>query len=216
MKRIITIADLYDILFEHEDPKGWWPARNDWEIVWGSVLIQNTNWKNVDLVLPKLYTATGFLPKNIRQLNKQELEELIKSAGFFTRKAQTIINLVDYFGTYNDNLETMRLKPRNILRDELTSIVGIGSETADAILLYVLQKSVFMVDNYSRRIFTALDLDLPKNYEAAQIIIEDQLPELTLRGYQNFHAVIVQFNQDFKLPQQFEQTYLKDYQLELV
>lgn len=57
----ITLNQLYDIMYYHLDTNGWWPNRSNWEVIWSTVLIQNTNWKNVDKALKILYKATNFL-----------------------------------------------------------------------------------------------------------------------------------------------------------
>lgn len=74
-----------------------WPGRSDWEVIWSTILIQNTNWKNVDKALKVLYQETNFLPANILKLSNEELQQTIVSAGSYTRKAQTIKNLAQYF-----------------------------------------------------------------------------------------------------------------------
>ena len=210
-----TLQELYQKLYENVSPHGWWPAVSDWEIIWGAVLIQNTNWQNVDLALASLKEGTGLNPKSIRKLPSTELEQLIRSAGFYTRKAQTIMNLANYFDQYDDDLEAVRLIPRAILRKELLELIGVGQETADTIMLYAIQKSGFIVDKYSRRLFQELGVTLPKKYDDAQLRIEKSLPELTLRGWQNFHAMIVLFNQQYKLPRDFDQSFLSGVKLSL-
>lgn len=50
----IDLPQLYQLLYDHLDTNGWWPAVTDWQIIWGAVLIQNTNWKNVDYALADL------------------------------------------------------------------------------------------------------------------------------------------------------------------
>lgn len=209
----ITLTELYEILYDHLDSDSWWPARTDWQIVWGAVLIQNTNRKNVDYALIDLKRATNFLPENIRQLQPQELEQLIHSAGFYVRKAQTILNLCNYFAQYHDNLAQLRMLPAHQLRHELLGLPGIGHETADAILLYVLSKETFIVDVYARRLFQHLGLILPKSYDTAQKLVLPELSSLTLRSFQELHACIVLTGQAFKTEQDWQDNFLAPYQL---
>lgn len=44
MKKI-NLNELYDLMYDHLDPNGWWPGRSDWQVIWSTILIQNTNWK---------------------------------------------------------------------------------------------------------------------------------------------------------------------------
>ena len=174
MKKI-NLNELYDLMYDHLDPNGWWPGRSDWQVIWSTILIQNTNWKNVDKALATLYQATNFWPENIldrcRQLSKEQL------------------------------------------RPELLSIKGIGPETADVILMYGIQKGEFVVDTYARRLFDCLACPLPSSYQKAKELVEANLDHFTLRNYQNFHAMIVMFNQKYKLPKEFKTTFLNNYQL---
>lgn len=210
----ITLNQLYDIMYSYLDPNGWWPGRSDWEVIWSTVLIQNTNWKNVDKALKILYKATNFLPANILKMSDEELQQTIASAGSYTRKAQTLKNIAQYFkDNFNYDLEVAQEQNKKKLRKEILTIKGIGPETADVILMYGLRKGEFVVDQYSRRLFTCLGWqDIPP-YEKAKKIIEENLTDFTLRNYQNFHAMIDMFGQKYKLPEQFNESFLKNYQL---
>lgn len=213
MKKI-TLNQLYDIMYDHLDPTGWWPGRSDWEVIWSTILIQNTNWKNVAKALSTLYQVSAFLPQNILEMTDSELQKAIKAAGFYTRKAKTIQHLASYFRKkYNYNLELAQQQNKKQLRQELLAVTGIGSETADVILMYGLRKGEFVVDTYARRLFSCLGWPNIPPYEKAKKLIEDNLKYFTLRNYQNFHAMIDTFNQEYRLPQQFNKTFLKDYKL---
>lgn len=213
MKKI-TLNQLYDIMYDHLDPTGWWPGRSDWEVIWSTILIQNTNWKNVAKALSTLYQVSAFLPQNILEMSDSELQKAIKAAGFYTRKAKTIQHLASYFRKkYKYNLELAQQQNKKQLRQELLAVTGIGSETADVILMYGLRKGEFVVDTYARRLFSCLGWSNIPPYEKAKKLIEGNLKYFTLRNYQNFHAMIDTFNQEYKLPEQFNKTFLKDYKL---
>lgn len=212
MKKI-DLNELYDILYDHFNPNGWWPGRSDWQVIWSTVLIQNTNWKNVDKALTTLYQETKFWPENILNISNAQLEQAISTAGFFTRKAATLKRLAAYFQGYNFDLEKCRQLSKKELRSELLNIKGIGPETADVILMYGIQKGEFVVDTYARRLFDCLACPLPSSYQKAKELVEVNLDHFTLRNYQNFHAMIVMFNQKYKLPKDFKTTFLNDYQL---
>lgn len=211
--QIITLPQLYQLLHDHLDTNGWWPAVTDWQIIWGAVLIQNTNWKNVDYALADLRQATDFEPAQIRRLTTPELEQTIRSAGFYVRKAQTIQNLCQFFARYNDDLAAIRLVPKAELRQQLLALRGVGHETADTMMLYVFSKEAFIVDVYARRLFKHLQLTLPKTYDAAQTLIWPEVADLTLRGLQQFHAGIVTFGQQVKTESDWQQSFLANYQL---
>lgn len=212
MKKI-NLNELYDLMYEHLDPNGWWPGRSDWQVIWSTILIQNTNWKNVDKALTTLYQATNFWPENILKLSDDKLEKAIASAGFFTRKAATLKRLATYFQKYEFDLDRCRQLSKEQLRSEILGIKGIGPETADVILMYGIQKGEFVVDTYARRLFDCLACPLPSFSQKAKELVEANVDHFTLRNYQNFHAMIVMFNQKYKLPQEFKTTFLNNYQL---
>lgn len=91
----------------------------------------------------------------------------------------------------------MAAMPLDILRPELLSIHGIGPETADDILLYACDKSVFVVDTYTRRILSRHGL-VPATicYEALRSLYEDHV-ENDLELYKDYHGQIVYTGKDF-------------------
>lgn len=210
----ITLNQLYDTMYDHMDSTGWWHGRSDWEVIWSTILIQNTNWKNVDKALHSLYQATDFLSQNILNMTNEELSKVIASAGFYTRKTQTIKNVATYFkDKFDCNLELAQEQNKHKFRQEILTIHGIGPETADVILMYGLRKGEFVVDTYSRRLLKCLGWKNVPAYEKAKSLIEGNLNDFTLRNYQNFHAMIDTFNQKYKLPQQFDESFLAGYEL---
>ena len=115
-----SLNQLYDIMYDHMDPTGWWPGRSDWKVIWSTILIQNTNWKNVAKALRSLYQATDFLPQNILNMTNEKLSKVIASAGFYTRKTQTIKNVATYFEeNFARNLELAQEQNKQKLRKEI-------------------------------------------------------------------------------------------------
>jgi len=77
------------------------------------------------------------------------------------------------------------------------TVNGIGEETADSILLYAGHKPVFVVDQYTRRIFTRHGVIGGKeNYEEIQRIIMNRLP-VDVSMYNQYHALIVNTGKQF-------------------
>ena len=77
-------------------------------------------------------------------------------------------------------------------RENLLSLWGIGPETADSILLYARGKPHFVVDTYTRRIFSRLGLiEHDWGYESIQQYFEERLPK-DAELYKEFHALIVE------------------------
>ncbi|KLT19978.1 endonuclease III domain-containing protein [Neobacillus vireti] len=180
---------IYNKLYKHYGPQGWWPAETPFEMMIGSILVQNTSWRNVDKALDNL---KPFLkPEAIDKLSIDELAQLIRPSGFFNIKASRIKSYMEWFKTYNYDIPLIKEVDRHKLRTELLSIKGIGPETADVILLYAFDIPIFVVDAYARRIFYRLGYDMPASYDTFRKQVENEIPR-DLAQYNEFHALIVE------------------------
>ena len=83
------------------------------------------------------------------------------------------------------------------LRDKLLEINGIGRETADSIILYALNKPIFVVDVYTKRFLKNHRLyDGESDYDTVQRFFMKNLPNDTYL-FNEFHALIVYLCQNF-------------------
>ena len=124
---------LYQTLRAELGPQGWWPADNDVEMLCGMILVQNTNWQNVDQSLANLRQATNFDLATILGLPEAELQGLIRPSGFYRNKARAIRNVLTM---YRDEYPALRTWATSALRKHLLAIKGVGFETADVMLVY--------------------------------------------------------------------------------
>lgn len=134
-------------------------------------------------------------PERILALPEEDLQELIRPAGFFRQKAAYLKNLCIWLKGYDYDLALIRARPLADLRTELLKVRGVGQETADAILLYALDFPSFVVDAYTLRLFSRLPLPAGKTYLEVKNFCELQLsPSLT--SYKHLHGLIVQLGKD--------------------
>lgn len=216
----MTIDDLYQALLTDLGPRHWLepgvaPAETPWEILWGGVLVQNTNWRNVDYALANLKVATQFDPQQLLALSTTELTALVKPAGFYTRKVPTLQGLAAWAKQYDFNLTTMRQLPAVQLRRELKALKGIGDETADYFSMYVFDNPTIIVDTYLRRLFAWLGQALPSSYLKAQALI-DGAWTYDFAHAREFHALIVDYGKQVKTTAAFEASALAGQQLQLL
>ena len=153
LSRTEKIRAFYQTLFRAWGRQHWWPAQSRFEVVVGAFLTQNTAWANVEKAMAQLRRARLLSLTGIRNTPLPQLEQLIRSAGYFRQKAARL----KYFVAYMDerhagSLHRMFARPTAELREELLALNGIGPETADSILLYAGNHPVFVVDAYTRRI----------------------------------------------------------------
>ncbi len=79
-------------------------------------------------------------------------------------------------------------------RKQLLSVKGIGDETADVILLYLLDCKKFISDAYARRVFgRCLGLKFRRYHDMGQYYLEN----LSVNQLQQFHAMIDELGGNF-------------------
>lgn len=85
----------------------------------------------------------------------------------------------------------MRRMDTSSLREVLLEVHGVGPETADDMLLYALQRPVFVVDAYTRRIFSRLGIiQGNEHYETIRALFESVMKR-RVSDYNEYHALIV-------------------------
>jgi len=183
---------IYRILYRTYGPQHWWPGETPFEVMVGAILTQNTSWKNVEKAIQKLKQRGVLNIDGIRQLRKSQLALLIRSSGYYRIKAERLKSFVEFlFKEYGGDLERMGEERLEGLRGKLLQVKGIGPETADSILLYGLQKPIFVVDAYTKRILSRLGIAPEKaSYEAIQNLFMDHLPH-NQRLFNEYHALLV-------------------------
>ncbi len=174
--------------------KSWWPSEKPFDIMLGAILVQNTNWNNVDQALKALGAECS--PQKILALSTGELAALIRPAGFQNQKAEKLKALCAWMEQYEFSMDALANKALPKLREELLSVHGVGKETADAILLYALRKTSFVIDAYARRIFSRVGIEVPRQYDDFQAMIEKAVPA-DVQTYDTYHGLIVEHAKTF-------------------
>lgn len=185
-------------LHEAFGPQHWWPARTPFEVMVGAILTQNTNWGNVERAIGNLRAADVLTPQRINATTFLRLTRLIRSSGFYNQKAGRLKAfsrfLVDRYG---GSIARLRSEETAKIRTELLALDGIGPETADSILLYALGKPVFVIDAYTRRVFSRHGFLSEKHgYGDWQGLFEENLPR-DPKLYNEYHALIVKLAKTF-------------------
>jgi endonuclease III related protein len=205
------IIRIYRKLYDLYGPQGWWPLMSHdgtnptktgsvrgyhpenyelprsedeiYEIMLGAILTQNTAWTSAEQALLNLKKLDVISPQKLLKLDEEILKEAIRCAGFLNQKAIYLKEITKFF---------ISLKGRIPERKELLAVKGVGNETADTILLYAFKQPEFVVDAYSKRIFTHLGI-LKDNagYMNMKELFESNLPKDTAL-YQEYHALIVE------------------------
>ncbi|MFH1413452.1 MAG: endonuclease III domain-containing protein [Candidatus Omnitrophota bacterium] len=151
----LTLNSFYQRLYSHFGPQDWWPADSPFEVIIGAILTQNTNWLNVERAIDNLRRNKALTFSGLNNLPLKKMASLIRPAGYYNIKAKRLKEFLRFFSQcYRANLKKMSEEEMNALRVKLLSVKGIGPETADSILLYALNKRIFVVDAYTKRILS--------------------------------------------------------------
>ncbi len=192
------LGPIYKKLFAEFGPQEWWPADTPFEVAVGAILTQSTNWKNVERAIRNLKARRIFSPEKLHRLPEAKLARLIRPAGYYHIKAARLKNFLDFlFSRYGGRMQAMRKTPTGILRTELLAVNGIGQETADSILLYALEKPVFVVDAYTRRMLLRHGfIDEDDDYAHLQGLFTQALTKSTAL-FNEYHALIVKLGKEY-------------------
>lgn len=201
-KTSLKVEKLYrSILLKHGKPRGQWKLwckkdkteQEREEVMMGAILTQRTNWKNVELTLAQLKKEQINSLSAIYRLglkNKERLSLLLKQSGFYKTKTNYLFGLARFIFTNYTTISRLKREKTEKLRKELMALKGVGEETADSILLYALDKPVFVIDEYTRRLVKKHEIAKDLKYESLQNLFQDNLKK-DFKLYQDFHALIV-------------------------
>ncbi len=185
--------DIYNTLLKEYGKQGWWPLsgkysgkarlseKDKFEICLGAILTQNTSWNNVENTLENLRKNNVLNIDKLREININKLAELIKSSGYNNQKARKIKEFIKFLDS-----------KKEINRNNLLEVWGVGKETADSVLLYTYSKPIFVVDSYTKRIFSRLGFCKEDvSYDELQDIFHNNLKK-DFKLFNEYHALLVE------------------------
>lgn len=186
----LDFKSVYNLLQAQHGEQDWWPGDNAFEIIIGAILTQNTAWTNVEKALANLKQANALSLPGILDVDQDSLAELIRPSGYYNQKAKRLQGFCAWLDEQG-GIEALQQRDTLELRKELLAINGIGPETADDILLFALERPVFVIDAYTRRLFSRLDLIAgQEKYDELRLQFEERLNGNT-NLYNEYHALIV-------------------------
>lgn len=187
------IHKVYDRLLAAYGPQGWWPGDDSaFRVAVGAILTQSTAWANVEKALANLEGAGALNARGLLRMSEGELARLVRPSGYYNAKARKLRAFAGMLqADFGGSLERLFALPLAELRARLLATHGIGPETADDIILYAAQRASFVVDAYTRRIFSCLGLRPTRDaYEAWQALLTTALPR-DVGIYKEYHALLV-------------------------
>jgi endonuclease-3 related protein len=188
----------------------WWPGETPFEVCIGAILTQNTAWSNVERAIANLKIARVLEPEKLFALPESKLAELIRPAGYFNVKARRLRSFLRVLvETFGGDLNKLFTGETSVVRERLLAIHGIGPETADSMLLYAGGHSSFVIDAYTKRIFSRHGWSWkaenkkakPGGYDELKKLYETALNQKSgasrLDYWQDYHAQLVMVGKHF-------------------
>ncbi len=152
--------------------------RSPWELLVATILSAQCTDQRVNQVTPALFKRYR-TPLEFVQAKPGELEELIKSTGFYKNKAKHLLECGRAIAErFHDQVPSTM--------EELTSIPGVGRKTANVIMGTAFNKPAVVVDTHVKRVASRLDLtrsDDPERIESdlKRTFSQDQWTDISQR-----------------------------------
>lgn len=152
MDMIIKVKKILELLDEHypENTKCYLNYNTPWQLLIATILSAQCTDDRVNLVTKDLFKKHTSL-WDFARADQKELEEDIRSTGFYRNKAKNIILCArQLIEKYNGEI------PDDI--DKLTQLAGVGRKTANVILGNIFNIPSIVVDTHVKRVSYRLGL----------------------------------------------------------
>jgi len=157
-------------LLEQEYPEAYCSLEyeKDYELLFATRLAAQCTDERVNKVTPTLYSCYPSL-EALAEAKVEDVEEIIRSCGFFHTKARDIIAasqmlLVDFGGVVPDNM------------DDLLKLPGVGRKTANIILGDVYHKPAVVTDTHCIRLANRIGLAVGKEPYKVEMQLAELIP----------------------------------------
>ena len=143
-----TILQSLDLMFEN--PQCELVYNNEWQLLIAILLSAQCTDKKVNSITPILFKTYPTL-NNLKHAKFEELERIIHPLGLSNNKAKNIIELSTILhDKYNDKVPSTK--------DELVKLPGIGTKTANVMLIEYFKTPAFPIDTHVSRVSKRLNL----------------------------------------------------------
>ena len=142
--------------------------KKDYELLFATRLAAQCTDERVNKVTPTLYSRYPSL-EALAEAKLEDVEEIIRSCGFFHTKARDIIAasqmlLVDFGGVVPDNME------------DLLKLPGVGRKTANIILGDIYRKPAVVTDTHCIRLANRMGLAVGKEPYKVEVQLAELIP----------------------------------------
>ncbi|WP_455377319.1 endonuclease III [Petrachloros mirabilis] len=141
---------------------------SSWELLIATILSAQCTDERVNRVTPKLFLHYP-TPKNLANACLSEVEQLIRSTGFFKSKAKNIVACSRAITERFNGTVPSTMK-------ELVSLPGVGRKTANVILGNAFKKPAIIVDTHVKRVAIRLGLTRSEDPNRIEADLQELLP----------------------------------------
>ena len=166
-KNVLEIVDAIDKLYEN--PKCELEFSSNYELLVAVILSAQCTDKRVNQVTSELFKEFNTAQKMIT-LSQEELENKIRSCGFFHNKAKHILEASkDLVKKYNGEVPSEK--------QELKKLAGVGEKTANVVVSMAFGIPAIAVDTHVFRVSNRLGLADSRDVLATQKQLEKNVPK---------------------------------------
>lgn len=210
----LTLYNLYQKMLTHMGATNWWPADSKQQIIIEAILIQNTTELNATRASQLIRAASNYDLQVLVNIPKENLEELVRPAGFMKNKSKAIQEVASWYLAHEENPAKIVQQYGSSLRKVLLSLHGVGPETADVLMAYIFDQPQFIADKYARTLFTQLGINDLTDYKSLAILLAELPQPFTFADAQEFHGLIDEFGKQYFRPvEDFQKSFLAGDQL---
>lgn len=210
----LTLYNLYQKMLTHMGATNWWPADSKQQIIIEAILIQNTTELNATRASQLIRAASNYDLQVLVNMPKENLEELVRPAGFMKNKSKAIQEVASWYLAHEENPTKIVQQYGSSLRKVLLSLHGVGPETADVLMAYIFDQPQFIADKYARTLFTQLGINYLTDYKSLALLLAELPQPFTFADAQEFHGLIDEFGKQYFHPvEDFQKSFLAGDQL---
>lgn len=210
----LTLYNLYQKMLTHMGATNWWPADSKQQIIIEAILIQNTTELNATRASQLIRAASNYDLQVLVNIPKENLEELVRPAGFMKNKSKAIQEVASWYLAHEENPAKIVQQYGSSLRKVSLSLHGVGPETADVLMAYIFDQPQFIADKYARTLFTQLGINDLTDYKSLAILLAELPQPFTFADAQEFHGLIDEFGKQYFHPvEDFQKSFLAGDQL---
>ena len=142
---------------------------NPFELLISTILSAQSTDKRVNIVTEDLFKEHN-TPEDMLKLSQEELQEIIRTIGFFRNKSKNILNtsrllIEDYEGKVPDS------------REELIKLPGVGRKTANVVISNAFGQQAIAVDTHVFRVSNRIGLADSDKVEGTEKDLMENIPE---------------------------------------